>query len=759
MPRRCRAHFLEIAGVLLATLAATWLGIGLAHEWAHPAVGWLPLPLSTALAVIACARAARDSRLDAGTRRFWRHLTLASVFFTAGTLGNAYDAVGGSEPSQMIGPVTLALYLAVLGLVIWALLRLPSWQRSRADWIRFALDACMVLVTTGALVWHLALRDHERWTAQTGSSGPMLAIMLAAFVGVSTFVKVGFAGAGRLDRQAIRILAAGAAIASSLGGLSPFLADRIYLSSSLIAVPVAALTINLAAARQWFNGDRAPEARRRSRRISVLPYAAVAVTDVLLLSTGTGDATETTAMQLAAVALTALVVVRQILALRDNQRLLDELRGYQAKLTHQAMHDSLTGLANRALMEQHVGRLLDEGRPFHVALLDLDDFKTVNDRLGHHVGDLLIMATGSRLTGVVDDRGLVARLGGDEFIVVVPDGSEIEALLRRLITVVGAPVELEGHTVVTAASVGVTTTRPGDVPAELLRRADVAMYAAKHAGGDAWHWFDAAMDRAADDEARLAAELRRAPAEGQLVALYQPIVSLPDGAPAGAEVLLRWQHPERGLLTPDTFIPLAENNGFIVELGDWVLREAVRQSVEWRDRLGGRAPERISVNVSARQLTDPHFVDRVAGVLLESGLAPHRLMLEVTETAVLSAGVAVAQLHRLKALGVRLALDDFATGHSSLSLLLDCPVDVLKVDKSFVSGTTAGRAGAIIVRNLIGFTTDFGIEAVAEGVETTDQAARLHEAGYRFAQGYLFGRPMSASALEELITVRAIAVA
>jgi diguanylate cyclase len=278
------------------------------------------------------------------------------------------------------------------------------------------------------------------------------------------------------------------------------------------------------------------------------------------------------------------------------------------------------------------------------------------------------------------------------------------------------------------------------------------MYAAKHAGGDDRHWFDAAMDRAADDDARLAAELRRAPAEGQLVALYQPIVTLPGGAPTGAEVLLRWQHPVHGLLAPDKFIPLAESNGFIVELGDWVLREAVRQSTEWRDRLGDHAPERISVNVSARQLSDPHFVDRVAGLLLESGLPPHRLMLEVTETAVLSAGTAIAQLHKLKALGLRIALDDFGTGHSSLSLLLDCPVDVLKVDKSFVSGATAGRAGAIIVRNLIGFTQDFGIEAVAEGVETTGQAAQLYEAGYRFAQGYLFGRPMSAPALEELLT-------
>jgi diguanylate cyclase (GGDEF)-like protein len=531
-------------------------------------------------------------------------------------------------------------------------------------------------------------------------------------------------------------------------------------------VPVGAFTINLAANRQRRAGSRVRTARRPTRKITVLPYVAVAVTDVLLLSTGTGDPAETTAMQIVAVTLTALVVVRQILALRDNQRLLgtvdahlDELRRYQDKLTHQATHDSLTGLANRAMLERHLEQLLAGGARFHVALLDLDDFKVVNDRLGHHVGDLLINVTAGRLARIAGDRTLVARLGGDEFTLVVPESEDVEALLARVVAAMGEPAELNGQAVLTAASVGVTTSRPGDEPAELLRRADVAMYAAKSAGGAGRHWFDPAMDQAADDAARLAAELRRALPEGQLVPLYQPIIALPGGEPVGAEVLLRWQHPDRGLIGPDTFIPLAEANGFIVELGQWVLEQAVRQAVEWRDRFGDRAPKRISVNVSARQLEDPRFVDRVADLLATSGLAPEILMLEVTETAVLAADIAVQQLHRLKALGLRIALDDFGTGHSSLSLLLDCPVDVLKVDKSFVSGATAGRAGAIIVNNLIGFTDDFGIDAVAEGVETLAQAARLHEAGYQFAQGYLFGRPMSAAALEELFAVTVSAAA
>ena len=757
MPRWYRAHALELAGAMLVAFCAGWVIIGLSHEWTHPMIGWLPLPAGGALAVAASWKTARDPRSDAGTRRFWWHLTLASGFFTAGSIGNTIDAVGGPEPSQRLDPVTVGLYLVVLALVLWALLRLPSWQHSRADWTRFALDACMVLVTVGAIVWHLTLRDHQKWMTQTGSAGPMLAIMLVTFVGTATFVKVGFAGAGGLDRRAIHTLAGGCAISAALGGLSPFLSELPYLSSSLVAVPVAALTINLAAHRQRRTGSRTTVARRPVRRITVLPYVAVAVTDVLLLSTGTSDPTETTAMQIVAVALTALVVVRQILALRDNQLLLgtvdghlDELRRYQDKLTHQATHDSLTGLANRAMLEQHLERLLTGNAGFHVALLDLDDFKVVNDRLGHHVGDLLIGVTADRLAAIAGSESLVARLGGDEFTLVIPETVDVEALLRQVIETVGVPVDLDGHAVLAAASIGVTTSHPGDVPAELLRRADVAMYAAKSSGGAARHWFDPAMDQAADDAARLATELRHALPAGQLFPLYQPISALPDGTPVGAEVLLRWQHPERGLIGPDVFIPLAESNGFIVQLGAWVLEQAVRQAVDWQERLGDRAPQRISVNVSARQLAEPSFVDRVAELLRESGLAPERLMLEVTETAVLAADTAVEQLHRLKALGLRIALDDFGTGHSSLSLLLDCPVDVLKVDKSFVSGATAGRAGAIIVNNLIGFTDDFGIDAVAEGVETVAQAVRLHEAGYQFAQGYLFGRPMSAAALEAL---------
>jgi diguanylate cyclase (GGDEF)-like protein len=750
-----RGHGLLFATATAMVLSGVWLGIGLVHVWAHPVLGWLPLPVTALLAGHACWSVSRRTDMDAGTRRFWRHLTVACALFTLGIIANTVDAVGGAAPSQQVGPVTLALYLGVLGTVLWALLRLPSWQRSRADWIRFGADAGIVLLTVGALIWHFSLRDHDRWVAQTGTAGPMLATSVVACLSMATFVKVAFAGAGRLDRRAIYILATGSAVSSVLGSLSPFLIDRPYLSTSLVAVPVAAFSIHLAAVSQQRAGNRAPRPRRARQRISMVPYLAIAVTDTLLLTTDITDPVQTRAMEVVAVALTTFVVIRQILALRDNHRLLatvdgqlTQLREYQDRLTHQATHDSLTGAGNRALFEQHTSELLADGATFHVALLDLDDFKAVNDRLGHRVGDQLIQETSRRLATVLGDNGLLTRLGGDEFAVVVRSADDLPALLDHLVAAVGQPAELDGATLRSGASLGVTSSRSGDDPAELLRRADVAMYAAKGAGGSRWQWFDEGMDMAAADSARLAADLRTALRDDQFFLLYQPIVALPSGAATGVEALLRWQHPERGLVPPDVFIPVAERIGVINELGAWVFTQACRQSAVWADRYGDTAPTRISVNVSARQLADPGFVDTVAATLRATGADTSRLLIEVTETAVLNADTAVEQLHRLKALGLRIALDDFGTGHSSLSLLLTCPVDVLKVDKSFVSGDTAGQAGAIIVKNIIGFTTDFGIAAVAEGVETAEQAEQLHSVGYRLAQGYHFGRPMAADAFE-----------
>ena len=269
--RRVGGYGREVSGGFLLLVCCSWLLAGLLHAPAVPVLGWLPLPIMSALAAWTCRQAATGTRFDAGTRRFWHHMSVACAVMTLAVVANAWDATGGPAPSQRLGPVTLTLYLGVLAIAIWALLRLPAWQRSGSDWIRFGLDAGVVLVTSGVFVWHFSLREHELWMRQTGSAAAMLSIVVVAFVSMLTFAKVAFAGAGLLDRRALHILATGTAVSSVCGGLSPFLIDRPYLSSSFVAVSAAAYSVQLAAARQLRGGHAAPRPRRRSAASTWFP--------------------------------------------------------------------------------------------------------------------------------------------------------------------------------------------------------------------------------------------------------------------------------------------------------------------------------------------------------------------------------------------------------------------------------------------------------------------------------------------------------
>jgi diguanylate cyclase (GGDEF)-like protein len=405
------------------------------------------------------------------------------------------------------------------------------------------------------------------------------------------------------------------------------------------------------------------------------------------------------------------------------------------------MHDDLTGLANRRRFEQELRIALGHGRP-QVALLDLDGFKGVNDRLGHSIGDRLLIALGHRLATEVRGDALVARMGGDEFAVLLRTATPDEAdlIAAHLAEVLRRPVLAGEHELLIGASIGIADgTGTGD-PFEVLRRADVAMYAAKE-HGTRQHRFQVDLDERADEQARIGAELRTALDAGQFRLVYQPIVALPDGRLRAVETLVRWDHPERGLVPPVDFIPVAERTGLIVELGAWILRSACLQAALWRAEYGPDAPEKISVNVSARQLAEPGLVEVVASALDQSGLPAGCLTIEVTETAVFDSERAVDVLTDLHRLGVRIALDDFGTGQSSLSLLQTMPVDVLKVDRSFVDNITMAGRHAVIATALIQVAQGLGLTAVAEGVETAEQAAELYRLGYRLAQGYHFGMP------------------
>jgi predicted signal transduction protein with EAL and GGDEF domain len=351
----------------------------------------------------------------------------------------------------------------------------------------------------------------------------------------------------------------------------------------------------------------------------------------------------------------------------------------------------------------------------------------------------------------------VARLGGDEFGLLLHGLRSREAtdVLARITEALSRPVHALGYDLLVHASVGLAEAWPEASPQELLRRADLAMYAAKERGKGRHALYDAELEQHQAADAQLGAELRQALDRGEFTLVYQPIVRLPDGAWTGMEALVRWQHPERRFVGPDVFIPIAERTGLIVPLGGWILREALRQAVEWDVTYGPAAPREIGVNVSARQLREPGFADDVRQALATTGFDPERMVVEVTETAVFDGGTALDTLQNIVGLGVRVALDDFGTGHSSLGLLRTCPADTLKVDKSFVDGIGGASEEAVIATAMIQITDGLHLQAIAEGVETAAQAETLYRLGYRFAQGYHFSRPLSPAQVREQLEAAA----
>ena len=432
-----------------------------------------------------------------------------------------------------------------------------------------------------------------------------------------------------------------------------------------------------------------------------------------------------------------------------------ERKRAQERLAHQALHDPLTELPNRALFLDRLAlalaRLRRRKSSMAVLFGDVDRFKVVNDSLGHDAGDRLLVALSRRLRDVLRPGDTLARFGGDEFAVLcedVPEG-DVAGIATRMMEALAEPFTTGGREVFVSMSVGIAMAEDPDQRAEaLLRDADAAMYLAKDRGRARFELFDEAMRDQSTERLILENALRRAPERGELRALYQPIVRLADGSMVAAEALVRWEHPERGLLTAAQFVPLAEETGIIVPVGGWVLDEACREAARWTGN--GKAPA-VSVNLSAHQLNRTDLVEAVGRALKESGLDPDRLWLEITESALMEdADAAVAALERLRGLGVHLCVDDFGTGYSSLAYLRRFPVDALKVDRSFVAGLGKDPEDSAIVEAVVSMAHSLRLSVVAEGVETDEQLARLRELGCELAQGFYFAAPVPASALDTL---------
>ena len=433
----------------------------------------------------------------------------------------------------------------------------------------------------------------------------------------------------------------------------------------------------------------------------------------------------------------------------------------EAELRHQAFHDSLTNLANRALFvdraDHAIRRLERGGAKVAVLMLDLDGFKNVNDSLGHSTGDSLLVAVAARLQTALRTGDTAARLGGDEFAVLVEDAENDEKatlVAARMLAALAAPFCLAGRELFVQGSIGIALTSGDKDAEELLRDADAAMYQAKAAGKGCHRVFEPAMYAASLARLELEGDLRRALELGEFTLHYQPVVSIGTAAVVGLEALIRWQHPTRGLVQPDEFIALAEENGLIVDIGRWVLDEACRQTSVWRATTGNENLT-IAVNLSARQLSDPDLVRDVTQALARARLAPAALTLEITESVLIQdPDLAVAKLHLLKSAGVRLAIDDFGTGYSSLSSLQHLPVDSLKIDKTFIDDVSTGIEAAGLVEAIVRLAGTLALETVAEGVERPEQLDSLQLLGCQQIQGFYFSKPLTPLDVEEFLRGR-----
>jgi diguanylate cyclase (GGDEF)-like protein/PAS domain S-box-containing protein len=884
-PRGFRAPVGTIAGVvaLYAVLYLIWEQSHWGSEAVRNLVGnvaFMPLNLGVlALFLLASRREILDPRV----RRALRLFGIGSGMVFIGNAISAWYVLARHENP----PVSWAdpFYLSDSLLTLTALLSFPLARRTRMERWKFVLDAAMVLVGGGVAIWYFSVRP----TAASQESTVVVTLLAFAYPLVSMLVLLGVTTVLLRrptdgNRLAFGLLLTGVAVGVvadltfnvvqlAAGGRSASWADGVFLLCyvTLIASgerylrrPVAARTASAVAAARF-------------QAISPLPYLAVATTYGLLLLVALRPWTDpVSGLAIGALLVTALVVIRQLLTVRENLRLLAETAarqnearfrslvqhssdvilvtrtdgtirfvspsaarvfGYdpaamirqavpdllhpedreraaaffrdaatapgvtgpvewrfrqpdgswlhaeilatnllhdatvkgivlntrdvserkrlEEQLTHQAFHDPLTGLANRALFRDRVSHALAlarrRGHPITVLFLDLDDFKTVNDSLGHGEGDRLLIAASERFLACARSADTVARLGGDEFAILIEGADGREGLPERLGTAMDHPFSLSGNQVRVTASIGVASASGDDTADDLLRNADVAMYAAKRRGKGRAATFESRMYADLRERLDLEAALGAAMERNELLLHYQPIVELKTGAIYGMEALLRWDHPEYGRLMPQHFVPLAEETGLIVQLGAWVLNEGCRQLQAWRQEFP-HLPLAMSINISGRQLQGGGLDEALRAAVAASGVDPTAVVLEITESVLMQQTETVLErLQQLKTIGVRLAIDDFGTGYSSLGYLQRFPIDILKIAKPFVEEVSQGADRSALARAIIGLGDTLRLDTIAEGIEMAEQRSALIELGCTLGQGHHFWAALPAAAIGELL--------
>jgi len=757
-----------VAALVLLELA--WYGANAGVRWGPAAVGWLPSVLAMLVGAVATYRTARFPGLAAAASRFWRQISLTAglctvalavlVFYTA-------RSDGLPNASAILPLPSVLTSAAAMTLAVRALLQVPVGPRTRAEWTRLLLDLTTVGLGAALIIWYATLGPLLLSSTGRPTSAAVwgaLAVAVICLAGVTAIAKIVLVGAGPVDLRALLLLAGGMLGGGICAGTVSVVVENSQAAPGQLVIPFIAIMLTLAARRQQvvtqeYAGHATPPwalpwAARSERTYSLLPYGAVLATDVLLVLAVKDRADVRGGVVVGgAIAVTAVVAVRQLVAFRDNARMVRQLRHQEQRLRHQAAHDGLTDLANRVLFTERLDAALAAGGQVAVLLIDLDDFKSVNDTLGHPVGDTLLRAVADRLRHCIRASDTVARLGGDEFGVLLHGVSPevAEATAQRILANLASPVVAGDHRLLIRASIGVAVAAASERSAVTLRNADIAMYAAKERGKGGHARYVAGMATNVLEHARLGAQLREAIEDGQLYPVFQPIVQMAEHRIVGVEALLRWRHPTRGVVLPTEFVRTAERTGLIVPMGRWVLEAAFTQYAQWRRDLGAAAPDYIAVNVCNRQLAEPDFPDLVAAAASEAGVAAHHLVLEMTEDAVLTGGPAIDALRALDALGVRIALDDFGTGQSSLGLLQTCPVSILKLDRSFVDGIAPGTQQAAVATAVLNIAQAFGLQPIAEGVEAQRQVDVLLGIGYHLGQGFHLGRPLPAGEVERLL--------
>jgi diguanylate cyclase (GGDEF)-like protein/PAS domain S-box-containing protein len=856
-------------------------------DWGSPAlrnllgnVAFMPLNVGV---VVLFALASRSRILDPGVRRALRLMATGSAMVF---IGNAIS-VWYLEVLHVNPPVSWAdpFYLSDSLLTVAALLAFPLARRTRLERWKFLLDAAMVLVGGAVALWYLSVRP----TVASEGSSLVVTLMAFAYPLASLLVLLGVTTVllrrpTDTNRWAFALLVAGTVVglvadltfnwvSLEANARSAAWTDAVYLLCYVMLIASGELYLRRPMPLRV--ASNVPVTRLQ--QLSPLPYVAVATTYGLLLWVAVRPWSDpVSGLAVGALLITALVVTRQLLTVRENLRLLAETAarqnearfrslvqhssdviliiqtdgtirfvspsatqvfGYdpatmlrqtvsellhpddreraatffrdaakapgvtgpvelrfrqpdgswlhaeilatnllrdasvkgivlntrdvserkrlEEQLTHQAFHDPLTGLANRALFRDRVSHALAlaqrRGHPITVLFLDLDDFKMVNDSLGHAEGDRLLIAAAERFLSCARSTDTVARLGGDEFAILIEGAEGREGLLERLTAAMVHSFSLSGNQVRVTASIGVAAAVGGESADDLLRNADVAMYEAKRHGKGRSATYESRMYADIRERLDLEAALRGALERRELVLHYQPIVQLRSGAIYGVEALLRWEHPQYGRLLPQHFVPLAEETGLIVQLGAWVLEEACRQLQAW-NRAHPEAVLAVSVNISGRQLQGAGLADALRRALASSGVDPAKVVLEITESVLMQETDSVLdRLRQLKALGVRLAIDDFGPGYSSLSYLQRFPIDILKIAKPFVEEVGKGADRSALARAIIGLGDTLRLDTIAEGIEMAEQRAALLQLGCTLGQGHYFWPALPAAAVEELL--------